>query len=98
VTRGKGWRRRYTAKQGGLEVEGDSDRWGRPGSEWEKEEGEKVGRRRLRGPEEEVGRLEKETREGRWAAGLGWAGGELGRLDRFVFFFSNPFQTNFKPF
>jgi hypothetical protein len=56
-----------------------------------------VGRRRLRGPEEEVGRLEKEMREGRWAAGLGWAGGELGRLDRFVFFLlksiSNQFQT-----
>jgi hypothetical protein len=72
----------------GLEVEGDPDRWGRPGSEWEREEGEEVGRRRLRGPEEEVGRGRK----------LGYAGrkGKGGRgLGGFVFFFL--FQIHFKP-
>jgi hypothetical protein len=71
----------------GLEVEGDPDRWGRPGSEWEREEGEKVGRRRLRGPEEEVGRRSRPKRElGRagWKEREGERG--LGLLFFFLFF------------
>jgi hypothetical protein len=57
----------------------------------------RVGRKR------ELGRgWKRKEGEVRWAAGLGWAGGGLARLDRFcffflffLFFFSNPFQTNF---
>jgi hypothetical protein len=43
-------------------------------------------------------RLEKEMREGRWAAGLGWAGGEFEFVLFFFSFFSKPFQIFFKPF
>jgi hypothetical protein len=60
----------------------------------------RAGRKKGDGPggkkEKKVGRRKKKEKErrgkGRWAAGLGWAGGE------FLLFFSNPFQTNFKPF
>jgi hypothetical protein len=85
-----------------LEVGGDTDRWGRPGSEWEREEGElgragfvgrkKRGRRGLDGPREE-GKRKKEKE--RWAGPrveVRWVGFV------FSFSFSNPFQTNFKPF
>jgi hypothetical protein len=55
----------------------------------------RVGRKR------ELGRgWKRKEGEVRWAAGLGWAGGGLARLDRFCFFFFfffSFFQIHFKP-
>jgi hypothetical protein len=94
-----GRRRRVDSAGEELEVGGDTDRWGRPGSEWEREEGElgragfvgrkKRGRRGLDGPREE-GKRKKEKE--RWAGPrveVRWVG--------FVFF-SFFFQIHFKPF
>jgi hypothetical protein len=55
-----GRRRRVDSAGEELEVGGDTDRWGRPGSEWERER-RGVGPRWFRGPEEER------------PAGFGWA-------------------------
>jgi hypothetical protein len=43
-------------------------------------------------------RLEEEMREGRWAAGLGWAGGEFEFVLFFFLFFQNLFKSFSNPF
>jgi hypothetical protein len=74
-----------------LEVGGDSDRWGRPGSEWEREEGE-------------LGRAGFVGRKRRWAGGEGKKRGRIAAgldrkkeregLGRFCFS-SKPFKPHF---
>jgi hypothetical protein len=90
-------RRSWLCEAGeGLEVEDGADGRAPSVSGREGERGAQVGRCGFvgrKGMWAARGKKEKERREkGRWAAGLGWAGGEF----EFVFFFksiSNQFQT-----
>jgi hypothetical protein len=76
-----------------LEVGGGPDMWGRPGSEWEREEGE-LGRAGFVGRKRRwAGGKERERR--RWAAGF-WAKREgVKGLGSFLFFlFFKPFSNS----
>jgi hypothetical protein len=98
-----GRRRRVDSAGEELEVGGDSDRWGWPGSEWERERRGSwaalvswAGRSEAGGVWMGCVRKENEKKEKeRWAGPrveVRWVGFV------FSFSFSNPFQTNFKSF
>jgi hypothetical protein len=76
-----------------LEVGGDTDRWGRPGSLWEREEGE-LGRAGFVGRKRRWAGGEGKRKRGRRAAGLGREKGRERDWEGFVFFknFSNLFK------
>jgi hypothetical protein len=93
-----------------LEVRGDTDRWGRPGSEWEREEG-KLGRagfvgrkRRWAGGVGKRRKNQKKRKRGRSSAGLGREERKRGlgvwRVLGFFLFSKKTFQifSNFKLF